>query len=170
MAEETAGTAGERKAKLKLIGILAGAAILGGSLGSMVVAPKIISAKAAKTAAENAAREAAQAAESTAGTETKGIVYQIENIVVNPAGSQGVHFLMLTIAFEVPDAKSEAALRENDVRVRDTVIATLEGQTMEMLTQPGSRDRLKHVLAEAVMPMAGAPRWMNVYLPQFVIQ
>jgi flagellar FliL protein len=170
MAPETTGTADGRKAKLMLIGILAGAAILGGSLGSMIVAPKIISAKASKTAAKSAAKEAAMAADSAAGHETKGIVYQIENIVVNPAGSQGVHFLMLSIAFEVPDAKAEAALRENDIRVRDTVIATLEGQTMEMLTQPGSRDRLKRILAEAVTPMAGGARWMNVYLPQFVIQ
>ncbi len=173
MAEETAQPqpqpANARKARLMLIGILAGAAILGGSLGSMVIAPRIISAKVARASAKSPAKEPAKA-DSVAGPETKGIVYQIENIVVNPAGSQGVHFLMLSIAFEVPDAKSETALRENDIRVRDTVIATLEGQTMEMLTAPGSRDRLKHTIAEAVAPYTGGARWMNVYLPQFVIQ
>ena len=169
MAEENAAAVDGRKAKLLMIGILAGAAILGGSLGSMVLGPKIVSARNPKQM-EKAAEKTAKAVAAATGAETKGIVYQIENVVVNPAGQQGVHFLMVSIAFEVPDAKAEAALRANDVRVRDTVIATLEDQTMEMLTEPGARDRLKQELGEAVKPLNGGAAWMNVYLPQFVIQ
>jgi len=151
--------------KILLLGVLGGALVLGGATGSMVIAPKIISARSAKHATAPA-----HADEKKQSPEAKGVIYQIENIIVNPAGTQGIHFLMITVAFEVPDPKSEAAMRENDVRIRDKVIETLESESMEMLTAPGARDTLKRDLAAAVKPFAGNARWMKVYLPQFVIQ
>jgi flagellar basal body-associated protein FliL len=149
--------------KVVVGGILGGALVLGGATGSLFVGPKILSARGIKTASKPVEAKTEEKIEA-------GIVYEIENVIVNPAGSQGVHFLMITVAFEVPDQKAEEALRGNDVKVRDTVIATLERETMEMLVEPGARERLKEDLKNAVAPLNGGAKWMEVYLPQYVIQ
>jgi flagellar protein FliL len=109
--------------------------------------------------------------EKRGGKEGKGpaAVFELENLIVNPAGTEGSRFLMATVAFELDDPKLSELLRENDIAIRDQVITVLENQTMEMLTRPGARDSLRVLLAEAVAPYVEGAE-MRVYLPQFVIQ
>jgi flagellar FliL protein len=97
------------------------------------------------------------------------VFYQLENVVVNPAGSEGLRFLMVTVALELRDAKALTRMGEQEVRVRDAVVAVLERQSLEMLTGPGARDSLRSRLMAAVAPLADGAL-LRVYLPQFVIQ
>jgi flagellar FliL protein len=97
-------------------------------------------------------------------------VFKVENIIVNPAGCEGTRFLMASVAFELPDEKVEARLRDHDFMVRDAVIGVLENQPLEALTRAGARDSLKRQLAEAILPLAGRHLRLRVFLPQFVIQ
>jgi flagellar basal body-associated protein FliL len=76
---------------------------------------------------------------------------------------------MVSVAVEVPAQALAERLREHQVRVRDVVVSVLERQTLESLTQPGARDRVKVDLADAIAPFVEGKR-PTVYLPQFVIQ
>jgi flagellar FliL protein len=153
---------------------------VGSLLGGMLIAPKVIAARNARPAAPARTEEAeggdgAQEDEGGKGNGKKGegakaVVYSIDNIVVNPAGSAGTRFLMASVAFEVPDEKAAAALREKEIQVRDAVISTLECQTLEMLSAPGSREGIKRQLAIAIKPLVPGHQKLRVYLPQFVLQ
>jgi flagellar FliL protein len=175
------------KAKLRLVGsgkmiwiaILGGSVVLGAGLGIFLVAPLFV-------------RSAPQAAEATVGTESEppakkeshggggshdkknesheAQVFELDNIIVNPAGAQGTHFLMASVAFELPDPKTEEFLRMNEVRVRDMIVAALGSQSLEMLSRPNARDSLKVLLSNSVQQILGAPQDLEVYLPQFVVQ
>jgi len=149
-----------------LIGVAGLVVILGGVAGSQVIVPKFFG-DGAETSSGSPSTERPHI---TPVEHPTGTIYQIENIIVNPAGEEGNRFLMATVAFELPTPAHEEHLREQDVRVRDKVLSILEDQTMEMLTMPGARDSLKHQLADAVWPMVPDAKWMGVYLPQFVIQ
>jgi flagellar FliL protein len=155
-------------APMILIAAVVGALVAGGATGSFVIAPRL----APKAAAQSAAH-AEKKSEKHGGKhgEEKATVHKIENLIVNPAGSEGARFLMTTVAIEVQDEKIGETLRDHDAQVRDAVIATLEGQTLEMLTRPGARDTLKHKIEGALAPIVGEdPGSLRVYLPQFVIQ
>ncbi len=148
--------------------LLAGAAALalaaGVALGALLIAPRVIQARAAHAVAaseEKADKE---------GERSKPAVFRLDNIVVNPSGAQGARFLMATVAFELPDEKMAAAMRERESQIRDTVVATLESHSMDQLVAPGARDSIKRRLASAVAPFCPRPRKLRVYLPQFVIQ
>jgi flagellar FliL protein len=167
--EAGADTAAEPKRsshKGLLIGMIVVAVALGGGAGSQLIVPRLFGG------GDEAGSEAAAGHAAAAHPEEHppGTIYQIDNIIVNPAGEEGNRFLMATVAFEVPTPEHEEHLREQDVRVRDRVLSILENQTMEMLTRPGARDSLKRELADAVWPMVADAEWMGVYLPQFVIQ
>jgi flagellar basal body-associated protein FliL len=77
---------------------------------------------------------------------------------------------MTTVALQVAGEATRTRLQDREVEVRDTLVATLESQTLEALTRPGAREALKRQLAEAVQPFAGPGEKVRVYLPQFVIQ
>lgn len=163
---------------LALIGVVAGALALGGAFGGLFVGPAIVAARNARPAPADVKPEApvaeTQGGETRSGEakggEGKSIVFKLDNIIVNPAGSQGTRFLMASVAIQLPDDKTEETLRAREVEVRDAVTAVLESQTMAMLTRPGARDSLKQALARAVVPLAGRSVRLRVFLPQFVIQ
>ena len=174
--------------KLLLVGVIAGGVLLGGAGGGLILGPKLTAARAAK--ASEPAKEEKAGKESKAekgkaskekqdkkekkekkkgGKEGESAVFKLENVIVNPAGTQGSRFLMATVAFECDDPKVDEMLRSNDIAIRDRVISVLENQTMEMLTRPGARDSIRILLAEAIAPFADDAE-LRVYLPQFVIQ
>jgi len=136
--------------------------VLGGVVGVLVVAPQIINRREAAAAGETPAEDPAP--------ERKGPVFRIDNLVVNPAGSQGTRFLMVSIAIETANQRIEEHLREREPQIRDVAISLLERQTMEALGQPGIRDRLKEQLADTFTALAKTRSRVRVFLPQFVIQ
>jgi len=147
--------------------ILPVVALVGGiAAGTFVLGPKLAPKPAAVPVAH-----AAEAGEAKAKHgEEKSTVYRIENVIVNPRGSQGSHFVMATIAVKCDDAKVDEALRAHEDEVRDHVIGVLEKQTIESLAANGARDTLRTRIALALQPLTGSADPARIYLPQFVIQ
>lgn len=145
--------------------------LAGAGVGAMVVAPKLIATRnaAAGLEPEPADEEEAAAHEGGEGGEA-GPMFKIDNLIVNPAGSQGSRFLMVSVAVETSDAKLEAHLRGREPQIRDVVIALLEQRTMDELSLPGMRDSIKVQLADTISQIAGVKKPLKVFLPQFVIQ
>ncbi|MBL8989258.1 MAG: flagellar basal body-associated FliL family protein [Gemmatimonadetes bacterium] len=163
---------GPNKLLLPLIVLLMTAA--GGAVGMMVVAPTLVARehKAAGLEAEGGegGEEHGGGGEHGEGGGEKGPMFKIDNLIVNPAGSQGSRFLMVSVAVETPDAKLEEHLRAREAQIRDVVIAMIETLTMDNLSQPGIRDSLKTVLSDTISTIAGSKAKLRVFLPQFVIQ
>jgi len=94
----------------------------------------------------------------------------IENVVVNPAGSQGTRFLMASVVLEVGDAETEREIKLREAQVRDLIGSVMEVRTLERLTMPGARDSLKDAIRTALGGLLGRDAIVAIYLPQFVIQ
>ena len=162
---ESPSTQPAKAGKGALLGAIAAASVLGVAVGGFVIGPRV----AQEPGEPDAASESHAASEG--GHEAgEGQFFELENLVVNPAGSRGERFLMVSVAFEVPDGETVNQLHEREVQVRDVVSATLESQTLETLTRQGAREGLKLQLREAIAELAGNPAWMRVYIPRFVIQ
>jgi len=147
-----------------VLAVAAAALVGGGGIGMFLIAPAVVAARNAPHPAAEPKKEEGKG-KPKAGKVT---AYKMDNIVVNPAGSNGTRFLMASIAVEIDDPKVEAAVHDRDFEMRDAVVATLERQTLDMLTHPGARDTVRNQLEDAFTPIVGSrPR---VYLTQFVIQ
>ncbi len=154
-----------------LIGVVVGALLAGAATGGLLVGPKLAGGKAVPAAHGEAEEKEESGGHGGGHGKEKGRipVFRVENIIVNPSGSQGAHFLMATIAVEVPTDKMEEKLREHDAEIRDMVITILERQSLEELSQPGARERLKRAILTGLLPLTGKAE-VRVFLPQFVIQ
>ena len=98
------------------------------------------------------------------------VTHSLENLVLNPAGSGGTRFLMVTAAFELKDAATEQFMKDHEAEIRDRILALLGKKTVDELTEPGEREAIKKEVLEAVTPIFQKGTVLKVFFPQFVIQ
>jgi flagellar FliL protein len=161
------------KKRMLILALTLGGTVVGGLLGSFVVAPRIIARQHPAVVAADSATAAAPAEgepgkDGDAGGEKK--LVELSNIIVNPAGSQGTRFLMTSVAISVNNEEAQKLLTARQVELRDRITSILETQTMAQLTAPGERDTLKVRITQVISAIVGPKVPLKVYLPQFVIQ
>jgi flagellar FliL protein len=98
------------------------------------------------------------------------VTHSLDNLVLNPAGSGGTRFLMVTAAFELKDAGAEQLMKDHEAEVRDRILALLGKKTVEELTEPGEREPIKKQVLDAVIPIFPKGAVLKVFFPQFVVQ
>ena len=163
-----AAPAGKAKKTILLAVVVILGIGLGGAGGVMMAGPLL--AGGAPPAAADADAEHAEDEEPAADTAAPAAVYMVENLVLNPAGTNGSRFLLLTLGLAVPDEAASQALQARDPELRDVVIRQLGAQTVETLADITRRDSLKAQLRTALGERFGKKTVLDVYFPQFVIQ
>ncbi|MDQ2889520.1 MAG: flagellar basal body-associated FliL family protein [Gemmatimonadota bacterium] len=163
-----AGVAG----KLPLIGGVVGGLALGATLGFTMLGPKLSPKSAPAATGATAASGATAANEGTAPKRTGAApsIYQLDNLVLNPAGTGGAHFLLMSIALEVKDAGSLELLKGRDAELRDGILRLLSKKTIEQVTELQARDQFASELQVVLAKMFGDGVVVKIYFPQFVIQ
>jgi flagellar protein FliL len=117
-----------------------------------------------------AKRRAAAPPKHTAEAQSAAVVHAIENLVLNPAGSGGTRFLMVTATFELKDAAAEELMKAREAEVRDRILGLLGKKTIDELTDIAKRDEIKLEVLAAVSPVFPKGSVLKVFFPQFVIQ
>jgi flagellar FliL protein len=153
-AESTPKKGGRSVLILALAGLAAGAAA-----GLFGVGPILAKRKAAT-------HEAPKPQEHEVSTINHGI----ENLVLNPAGSGGTRFLMVTATFELKDSGAEQLMKDHEPEIRDLILSLLGQKTVDELTEPGMRDQIKKEVLDVVSPLFPKGSLVKVFFPQFVIQ
>lgn len=159
-----------------LIGLVSVALAVGVGTGAGVVSP-IMAKKMGKTIESHAPADTAAKAEEHAakgegekGKEGESNVRVLENLVLNPAGSGGSRFLMLTIAIEASGSVSLEALKARDAELRDVILTDLGAKTIEQLSDISAREALKTELLEQINARFGKNSAKRLYFSQFVVQ
>jgi flagellar basal body-associated protein FliL len=149
----------EAPKKSPMIPAVAGvvALLAGAFIGMKVIAPRL-----------GGAAPAAKA-EAPKGKEEAPKMVKLENIIVNPADTQGQHFLIVSLVIQVASAETEAKLHAADVPLRDAVNGVLEQMTLDELSAPGARETLRARLKATAIKFA-ADTTIQIFLPQFLIQ
>lgn len=159
-----------RSLPLVPIGAVLAGLIAGGAAGWFGVGPMV--ATRAFAGGVPAAAGAPAPDESTADTAnaTPAPQYLIENVIVNPAGSQGTRFVLLTLAIEARDSAGVELMRQRDAELRDAVVHMIGAETVESLSDMARRERLKDDIRARVVALLPAGIVGKLYVPQFVLQ
>lgn len=161
------------KAKLPMIAMVAVGLAIGGGTGAAFVGPMF--AKKFDSGADAAHGEAAPAddgghgAPAAPGGKAES-VYVIDNLVLNPAGSGGSRFLLLSVAMEGGAAAVVTEMTARDAELRDIILTTLGSKTVEQLTEISVRDSIKSELIAVVSSRFGKGAVKRLYFPTFVVQ
>lgn len=113
-------------------------------------------------------RTVAVAADSVAGGEVESLT--LENLVVNPAGSDGMRYLILSMVIEPSSSADAETLRKRDAQVRDLATGVAGLYRTEWLAGTPQRDSLKVFLGDTLAAALKLDRSPTIYFPQYVLQ
>ncbi len=97
-------------------------------------------------------------------------VYLEEDIIVNPANTQGKRLLLTSIGFDLRSEESKTAMKEKGIVIRDMIISTLAGKTITQLNSIAYRDSLKMEISEKVKELIPSIKVNQVYFSKYIIQ
>ena len=99
-----------------------------------------------------------------------GPVFLLDNLVMNPAASDGQRFLLISIGIQVGDSLAFKVLRGREIESRDAVLRIFGTKTTEELSDVLRREGFKKEIKTALDALLGPNKIRSVYFPQFVIQ
>lgn len=98
------------------------------------------------------------------------IIHSLDDIIVNPAQTNGKTLLLASVGFDVKDAEGKKSLEDKQVVVKDVIISVLSSKNTEQLSRASYRDTIKTEILSSLkskIPEAGVS---NVYFSKFIIQ
>ncbi|MDQ8162417.1 MAG: flagellar basal body-associated FliL family protein [Gemmatimonadota bacterium] len=180
--EQPAATEGAAPAKAKLpmlIGMVAVGLAIGGGAGAMFLGPMVaqkmgkvmpVAADSAHAAEGDHSAEGAEGAAGAEGATAEAAIHVLDNMVLNPAGSGGSRYLLLTVAIEAGSATIVESFKARDAELRDIVLSTLGTKAVDQLTDMAAREGFKTEIITAVDERFGKKSVKRIYFPQFVVQ
>jgi flagellar FliL protein len=174
-ADGAPASSGGLKAKLPLIAFIAIGLAVGGGTGAKFIGPMVAKklGRVAPAAAHDTTPGDSTAAHSDSASE-KGTsapsVHLLENLVLNPAGSGGSRFLLLSVAIEAGSSNTVADFQARDAELRDIILTALGAKTVDQLTDISTREGIKSEIQAAITARFGKASVKRLYFPQFVVQ
>lgn len=127
-------------------------------------------AKATSEEKEKPEKEAKKEAKKENESEGKGMIFSIEDIIVNPSGTSGTRFLSASISFEVGSPETVKLLEEKQPLIRDALITILGSKTMEQLSDAKQKEITRYQIRKRVEQLLKIDDLAAVYFTDFILQ
>lgn len=102
---------------------------------------------------------------------TENVVeYQFEELIVNPAGTNGQRFLVVEIALELSDAEHQSLIDKHKQEIVHNMLAALSTRTINQLIQLEEREVLRNELKEIINSVIGERSVRNLYYTKYIMQ
>jgi flagellar FliL protein len=95
--------------------------------------------------------------------------YQMDQLVVNPANTNGRRYLMVEISLEL-NIEHIPLIETSNPRVKQELIETFSRRTVSQLTTPRERDVLRKEVVEIINSSIGETSVQNLYFTKYVLQ
>jgi flagellar FliL protein len=97
-------------------------------------------------------------------------MFIVKDLIVNPAGTNGTRFLLLTVGFETSTTQGEKELERKEIQVRDALNSVLTTKTLEELANVQQREQLRSDILARASELVKSGTVTNVYFSKFIIQ
>ncbi len=154
-----------------LVRISIGVIVLGAlTVGVFFLITDVIGPMLGPALPQKAHEEAAQQGAAPA-VEPPGENFAVEEVIINPAGTRGKHFLRLGLALEThsgPEFMTE--LETRNAQLRDLIIQKFSTRTMDELGDPTVREELRLQCIDEINAAVTTGKISNIYFTDYVLQ
>jgi len=99
-----------------------------------------------------------------------GAFYEIENITVNPSGTNGSGFLVASIGIQVRKEEDVQRIRQKNIMIRDAIITELGRKTVEELSKMQTREEVKQKIGIIINELIDKQAVKDLYFTEYVMQ
>ncbi|MHB1687323.1 MAG: flagellar basal body-associated FliL family protein [Ignavibacteriaceae bacterium] len=97
-------------------------------------------------------------------------IYSIDDIIVNPADTDGKRLLLTSVGFDLPKVEMENEMKSREAMVKDAVISTLSSKDIVKLDDTAYRDTLKMEITGKLKKLIPGVTINNVYFSKYILQ
>lgn len=99
-----------------------------------------------------------------------GGFYEMEDLTVNPAGTQGTRFLVVSIGIQVRNPGDLELIKRKEIVVRDAINTLLSRRTVDELSELETRKELKQEIGILVNQIIEKQAVKNLFFTEYVMQ
>ena len=137
----------------------------------MIAANLVISKmKADGTYVEEYTEEVADSTKEPKSSELGKFIYEMDDIIVNPAGTDGQRLLMASLGFDVASEEILKEMESKQIVLKDMIISTFSEKTLPELNQIGYKDSLKQIIISNIAGLMPKVKINTVYFSKYIIQ
>lgn len=104
------------------------------------------------------------------GESAKSLVYNIDDIVINPAGTGGTRFLSASFAFELESEETVAEFEAREAIIRDALITILSSKSIAQLTDVKQKEVTRYQIKKRISDILNTEELAGVFYTDFVLQ
>lgn len=97
-------------------------------------------------------------------------IFEVTDVIVNPAGTGGTRFLSASVGFEVEDKETMDLFEARQAQIKDALITILGSKNIEQLTDMKQKEIARLQIKKRVAQLLDTEELMAVYFTDFVIQ
>ncbi|HOI28421.1 MAG TPA: flagellar basal body-associated FliL family protein [Melioribacteraceae bacterium] len=97
-------------------------------------------------------------------------IYVVDDLIINPAGTDGKRLLLSSLGFDLPSEKSHSELKDKEILVKDAIISVLSSKDMIQLGNSGYRDTLRMQITQKLNRLMPHIKINNVYFSKYILQ
>ena len=101
---------------------------------------------------------------------TGGVIFSVEDMIVNPAQTNGKMLLLASLGLSVESEESKKVLEEKQVVVKDAILSVLSSKNVNQLGSATYRDTLKTEILKNLAVEIPDTKVNNIYFSKFIIQ
>lgn len=105
------------------------------------------------------------------GNEERGkFIFLMEDVIINPAGTDGKRLLLTSIGFDVSREEDNNELKSKEVLVKDIVISLLSSKNIMQLGDGAYKDSLRHEIVSGFKEKMPRIKINDVYFSKYILQ
>lgn len=118
---------------------------------------------------ENVADTAKDVKSNEPKVELGKFIYSIEDVIVNPAGTNGEQLLLSSIAFDLATEAGQTELKGKEILVKDLIISILSSKSITQLSNSAYKDTLRKEISKKIVDVAPQIKVNKVYFSKYII-
>jgi flagellar FliL protein len=124
-----------------------------------------------ETVSEEASGEHGGDSEEGEGSHSSGqFIYSIDEVVINPANTNGRQLLLTALAFDLHSEENKTELEGKEFLVKDMIISVLSSKSARFLNDISQRDSLKNEISNKIEGFIPDVKINKVYFTKFILQ
>jgi flagellar protein FliL len=97
-------------------------------------------------------------------------VYMVEDLIINPANTDGKRLLLSSLGFDVPTEQDQQELKLKDVLLKDAIIQVMSGKGMAQLGNISYRDTLRVEITNRLSQLMPNVKINTIYFSKYILQ
>ncbi len=97
-------------------------------------------------------------------------IYSIDDIIVNPADTDGKRLLLTSVGLDVAKQEMENDIKTREPMVKDAIISTLSSKSIDQLDDSAYRDTMKTQIITELKRLMPNVAINNIYFSKYIIQ